>query len=278
MSTKTKVISFGVLGTLAIGLILFLALFLVKVPEGQVAVVYKPNGGVNKTLDAGWHMIAPLDKTTLYPTRITVVKSKLTVTTKDGKSVTMPVQYEMQVDREKIIDIYKTLGSQDIATIQENYLQQRLFKEARTIISKYTVLDIYGTEVTKASQEVTEAFANSVEGLGFIINNTTLGSPTLDEQTEASIAARVKASQENELKKTELENDKIEADRKRVQAQGEADAMLIKAEGEAKANRILSESLTEQILKLEEIEARKLHGWKTHIFGESPTPVTESGK
>lgn len=278
MSTKTKVISFGVLGTLAIGLILFLTLFLVKVPEGQVAVVYKPNGGANKTLDAGWHMIAPLDKTTLYPTRITVVKSKLTVTTKDGKSVTMPVQYEMKVEPSKIIDIYKTLGSQDILTIQENYLQQRLFKEARNIVSNYTVLEIYGADVQVAQADITTRFSESVADMGFVIDNVSLGTIELDDSTEKSIAARVKASQENELKKTELENDKIEADRKRVQTQGEADAMLIKAEGEAKANRILSESLTEQILKLEEIEARKLHGWKTHIFGESPMPVTETGK
>lgn len=270
---------FGVgAGVLLFIFVLWITLFMVRVPEGQVAVIYTPNGGVTKTVDAGWKPIAPLDKATLYPTRITVVNTKLTVTTKDGKAITVPAKYEMKVDPTKIIDIYKTLGSQDILTIQENYLQQRLFKEARNVVSDYTVLEIYGADAQTAQADITKQFSESVADMGFIIDNVTLGTIELDEATETSIAARVKASQENELKKTELENDKIEADRKRVQAQGEADAMLIKAEGEAKANRILSESLTEQILRSEEIEARKIHGWKTHIFGESPTPVTEAGK
>lgn len=276
MNLLTK-IGIGI-GTVVIGFLIFLIFFTVRVPEGQVAVIYKPNGGVSKTHTAGWHFIAPLDSSTLYPVREKVVKTKATVTTKDGKTVTLPITYKYLTDGNAVIDIFKRLGSQNIETIEDNYLQQLMFKSVRGVVSNYTVLEVYGSEITEVNSKITEAFLGSLEGTGFVGLELTVGSPSIDEETEKSIAARVKASQENELKKTELENDKIEADRKRVQAQGEADAMKIKAKAEAESNEILSKSLTEQILKLEEIEARKAHGWKTHIFGESPTPVTEAGK
>lgn len=263
----------GVLGIALMALLI--NPFIVRVQEGKVAVVYTPNGGVTKTLDAGWHVKKPLDKITTYPVRVSVVDTKLTVTTEDGKSVKMPAKYELQVDPKKVIDIYKKLGSQDIETIQKNYLQQRLFKEARNIISEYTVLEVYGAEISKISGEVTTAFNESVEGEGFHINSVTLGTPELDEATQNQIDERVKASQANERKKIELENDKIEAERKREQAKGEADAMKIKAEGQAESNRILSESIDEKILKRQELDARQKHGWVTHQFGDNVQPVTD---
>ena len=114
-----------------------------------------------------------------------------------------------------------------------------------------------------------------MEGEGFHINSVTLGTPELDEATQNQIDERVKASQANERKKIELENDKIEADRKREQAKGEADAMKIKAEGQAESNRILSESIDEKILKRQELDARQKHGWVTHQFGDNVQPVTD---
>ena len=61
-----KAVGAAIAGILLIVGIVVASMFIVKVPEGQVAVVYKPNGGVTKTLDAGWKFVAPLDSTTLY--------------------------------------------------------------------------------------------------------------------------------------------------------------------------------------------------------------------
>ena len=40
-------------------------------------------------------------------------------------------------------------------------------------------------------------------------------------------------------------------------------AKIIAAEAEAKANKIIADSITENLLKKEEMEARKEHGWIT---------------
>lgn len=50
---------------------------------------------------------------------------------------------------------------------------------------------------------------------------------------------------------------------KKVQAQAEADAGIIKAEGEAKANKAKSDSITDNLIRMKEAEAREKHGWVT---------------
>lgn len=248
-------------------------IFSERVPEGETAVVYTPSRGASETLNPGWHMIGLFEKTQNYPTRVTIMSDKLTVTTSDGKKVTMPVKYEMKVDKSKVINIFKELGSQNIEQIQEGFLYQKLFKSAREVVSNYSVIDIYGAKTSIASAQVTESFAKSVEKQGFIVTDVTLGTPELDTATQIAIDDRVQTSQQLEKIKLQKDLAKEQAEKVKIEAQGEADAKLIKAQAEADANRIVSESLTDRILKQQEIEARLQHGWVT-VQGAS-TVVTK---
>lgn len=226
-------------------------------------MVYTPSGGATKVLDPGWHVIGLFQRTQEYPTRITILEDQISVTSADGKKLVMPVRYEMKVDKSKVIDIFKALGSQNIEQIQEGYLYQKLYKAAREVISQYSVLDIYGTKASEASAKVTEKMASSAAELGFLITDVTLGTPEVDAETQQMIDATVQAAQANALKKQELENERIEAEKKKVVAEGEAKAKLIEAEAEAKANRLIAESITDELIKMKEAKPRLKHGWVT---------------
>lgn len=266
----------GLVGT-GIGVLVLLIGFMVfveKVPEGKVAVVYSPSNGAKEILNPGWHLIGLLEKTQEYPTRVTIVKDNISVTTEDGKKITMPVRYEMKVDKSKVLDIFKELGSQKIEQIQEGYLAQKLFKSAREVVSGYSVLDIYGTKTSEASAKVTELMAKESDKLGFIIADVTLGTPELDENTQKAIDARVQASQELEKLKLEKQIATEQAEKKRIEAKGTADAKIEKAKGESEANKLLSNSITPELLKLKEMEARMEHGWVS-VQGANTTVVKE---
>ena len=265
----------AITGVIVFFLIIVAIIFTERVPEGKVAVVYTPSEGATKILEPGWHPIGLFERTTLYPTRIQIIEDSVSVTTTDGKKISMPVRYEMKVDSSKVLDIYRELGSQDIESIQEGYLYQKLFKASRDTVAQYSVLDIYGTKTSEASATVTERMAEAVVGLGFIVTDVTLGSPDLDEETQQAIDARVKASQENELKKTQLENDKIEAERQKVQAMGQAEAEIESAKGTAEANSIINKSLTPELIKMKEAEARMEHGWVEVLTGEAIVNASE---
>lgn len=268
----------GLVGSavLVLGGIISVLIFSERVPEGQVSVVYTPANGADRVLDAGWHWfeIGLFEETQDYPTRITIVKDNLSVTTSDGKKITMPVRYEMKVDKSKVLSIFKELGSQDIETIQEGYLYQKLFKAGREVVSNYSVIDIYGTKTSEASAQVTDKFADSVDEMGFIITDVTLGTPELDEATQQAIDARVQAAQELEKLNLEKQIATEQAEKKRIEAQGVADAAIETARGEAEANRLLSESITPELIQLKTAEARMKHGW-VEIQGATPLVSTD---
>lgn len=244
-------------------LIIGLVVFTERVPEGKVAVVYSPSGGATEVLSPGWHTVGLFKKTTQYPTRIQVVKSKVSVSTNDGKKVTMSARYEVKVDKSKVLKIFKELGSQNIEEIQEGYLYTKLFKASRETISSYSLLDVYGTKTTEASATITKDFGEKVANLGFIVSDVTLGTPEPDVQTQKAIDARVQASQETEKLKIQLQNEKIVAEKKKVIAEGDAQQAIIKAKGDAEANKVLSASITDKVLKSKEMEARNKFGWVT---------------
>lgn len=246
-----------------VALIIASFIFIERVPEGRVAVVYTPSGGATKVLDPGWHFVGLFEKTQEYPTRITILQDQISVTSSDGKKLVMPVRYEMKVDKSKVIDIFKALGSQNIEQIQQGYLYQKLYKSAREVISQYSVLDIYGTKASEASAKVTEKMAAATADLGFLVTDVTLGTPEVDAETQQMIDATVQAAQANTLKKQELENERIEAEKKKVIAEGEAQAKLIQAQAEAEANRLIAESITKELIDMKEAEARLKHGWIT---------------
>ena len=250
-------------------IIIALFIFIERVPEGKVAVVYSPSGGAQKVLNPGWHGVGLFQKTQQYPTRITIVKTNVSVTSNDGKKLTMPVRYEMKVDKTRVLDIFKELGSQDIEQITEGYLFQKLFKASRDTISQYSVLDIFGVKTAEASARVTEKMAETSAILGFIITDVTLGNPEVDDKTQAAIDQRVRASQELEKLKLDKDIAQETAEKQRIQAEGDAEASVERARGKAESNKIITESITPELLREMEMRARLKHGW-VEIQGATP--------
>lgn len=236
-----------------------------KVEEGTVKVVYTPSGGVDRVLDAGWHWfeIGLFEETQSYPTRITIVKDNLSVTTSDGKKITMPVRYEMKVQKDKVIGIFKEFGSQDVKDLQNGYLYQKLFKASRETISTYSVIDIYGVKASESASKITKLFSEDVEKLGFIITDVTLGTPELDEATQKAIDERVKSAQQLEGIIVQKQIAEEQAKKKLIEAKGEADAKIEHARGVAESNKILQKSITKELIEMKEMDARLKHGWVT---------------
>lgn len=75
-------------GALVLGGILG-SMFIEKISNGYVGVVYSPNGGVkDTTLDQGWHVVGLFDKVTEYPVRMQTVNNEdIKVATSDEKNI-----------------------------------------------------------------------------------------------------------------------------------------------------------------------------------------------
>ncbi|WP_404799175.1 prohibitin family protein [Bacillus aerolatus] len=229
---------------LIIGLAL-LSMFIEKIPNGYVGVVYSPNGGVqDETLGQGWHLVGLFDKVTIYPVRMQTVNYKdIQVATSDGKSVTVDFAYNYSIQPDKVVEVFNKFGPVAIEQIEESYLRTRLWDAGRKAIAQYSVIDTYGEKSSEAAVNVQNLFADDIGRLGFTVDNLTLGVPKPDKSTQAAINKRVEAAQELERKQIELKIAKAEAEKKKIEAQGIADY-----------NEIIKKSISTEVIQNKWIE------------------------
>lgn len=249
------------IGGIFVGVLIILGLiitpfFIERIPNGHVGVVYSPSGGVqDETLGQGWHVVKFFDKVNKYPVRMQTVNYKdMQVATSDGKNVTIDFAYNYQIEPDMVVPIFKKFGSIDVEEIEKSYLRTRFWDAARQGISKFTVIDTYGEKSSDAKNKVQDNFATDVEDLGFVVQDVTVGVPKPDEKTQEAIDLRVEASQELERKETEVKIANKEAERKEAEAEGTSKAKVVEAEGVAESNRLIKESLSEDVLQHQYIE------------------------
>ena len=99
-----------------------------------------------------------------------------------------------------------------------------------------------------------------MESLQEFVSFTITDQDAGDEIEQAIKEESVKQKQVDSAKQDQ-EKAKIEAETKKVNAQAEADAAVIKAQGEAEANAKLNGSISDNLIRMKEAEARLKHGW-----------------
>jgi prohibitin 1 len=270
---------------IGLGLIIGWFSFTETVGQGHVGVVFnKAKGGVQEQpLDEGLHFVSPLSRITEYPVSTETVKYKLSLPTGDTKTIVIPVSFDYHNESAKTPAIYKEWRGQKAEDLQTGYLRRNLLSIASDVTSKYTILELNASR-GEIQTKILKQFTERVGDKGFVIASVNLGTPEYDAETQQAIQQVVNKQQE--LKAMELEKQKAElnAQRQQIEAQGNATAEIEKAKGNAESKRIESEatasanarinaSLTENVLKLEEIKARQQHGW---VEIQGATPLVEA--
>lgn len=260
-----KVIKRGIItvGVLVVGMVSWFS-FTETIPQGHAGVVYNRSHGVEEqTLSQGLKFVNPTERITAYPVSTETVEYKdMALATKDGKPLSVTLTYDYLNDVEKLPYIYNKFKGQNPDTIEDTWLKARLRDSALKVTSKYTILEVFQSR-EKIQTEIREAFTKDVKKHGFIIDNVVFGTPQADEATAKAIQAVVDKQQELEALKVEQQKATVEAETKRIQAEGQAKAEIEQARGTAEANSLIEQSVTPELLKKMEMEARIKHGWVT---------------
>lgn len=219
-----------------------------------------------------------IDKVTQYPIRLQTIQAKdVAVSTSDGKKTVVNIKYDYKVDPKQATKMYKEFGNVTSEDIEKGWLKSRLQKTAREVYSKYSLLDVLSGKSSEVEGEVLARFSDSVEGKGFLVENVTVGVPDVDPETQKSIDAIIRSGQE--AKKAELDaktqktQAETEATKVTLKAQAEAQAIKDKANAQAEANKKIAESVTDELVRYEEAQARKEHGWVTTTIGDGQAIV-----
>lgn len=282
MSTsRERLTKLGIAGALLgiAGAAVFLTAF-EKIENGYVGVRYSLNGGVrDETLSQGIKFVG-LDKVTQYPIRLQTIQAEdVSIATTDGKKTYVNIKYDYKIDPTKTSMMYKEFGNITSEDIEDGWLKSKLQKESREVYAQYTILDILSGKSSEAEAKLLENFTKAVESKGFIVEDVTVGVPEVDAETQKSIDSIVLSGQENEKAKLDAETSKTQAETKAIETKTKADAkayeILKEAEAEAAANKKIAESITEPLIKYEEAQARKEHGWVTVTSGQAIVDAKE---
>lgn len=286
---KAKVVGVIIaLAVIAVGA--YCALSLTKVGQGEVGVVYSMNGGVKEdTLGPGFHFVGPFDKVSDFPVSQQQLvlsnnaadfnKGKLYQDTHvdapaDGGMVKMNMTINYNFIPEKVTSLYERFNGMEGDQIVESKVKNSILAYIKEVTPQFSVMDIYSDKRAEVGQAITEYLNSKLnEEYGINVSSALIIDVQLDEELQAKVQAKEQAKQDAE--KAELDKQTALAQGEAAKAKAEADkaVTITNAEAEAEANRIKAASITDELIRMTEAEARKEHGWVT-VQG-ADTVVTE---
>lgn len=261
----------------AFALAAFMTLTTEKIDQGEVGVVWTiRNGAKDELLGTGRHFVSPFAKVTKYP--VSQRQLVLSNNPNDYKTYEHPdwsidapanggiVKLNMTINynfiQDRILELYAKFNGMDGADVVETMVQNSIIAYIKEVTPQFTVMDIYSDKRAEVSEEITKYLNSKLnDEYGINISSALIIDVQLDDTLMEKVKAKEQAKQDAE---------KAELDKQTAIAQGEANmaeaeankkVTITNAEAEAESNRIISESITDELIKMKEAEARLEHGW-----------------
>lgn len=261
------------------------------VGQGEVGVVYTMSDGVqDETLSPGFHFVSPFAKVKDYP----VAQQQLVLSNNaadfnedklekdthvdapaDGGMVKMNMSINYNFMPDRVTDLYERFNGMDGDQLVESRIKNSILAYIKEVTPQFSVMDIYSDKRAEVGQAITDYLNSKLnDEYGIEISSASIIDVQLDEELQAKVQQKEQAKQDAE--KAELDKQTAIAQGEAAKAKAEADAQvtITNAQAEAEANRLISESITQELIDMKEAEARMEHGWVT-VNGAGSVVTTE---
>jgi regulator of protease activity HflC (stomatin/prohibitin superfamily) len=247
-------------GGLIIGVVLFIGLLLLigstsgstSIGYGEVGVRFdRFGGGVSEhQYGEGFHPKAPWVSVSKFNTKTQVFTmsgptesaadqthaGSVQTTTNEGLYVTLDISIQYKIDATKAWMIYQNVGAEGL--YQNTIILPQIRSTIRDVVSQYSAAEVYGEGKAKVETDIFDDLEQKFSPNHIIIESVLLRNVQLPQQLTDAIEAKQAAEQAVLQMQFVLDKEKLEADRKVVEAGGIADA-----------NEIIAGSLTDAYLQ-----------------------------
>jgi len=238
-----KIVPVAIIVVAFIVLIAFWSRMTITIEAGHGGVLFKTFGGgldTENTYGEGFHFIAPWNKMYDYEVRQQEVAETMNVLSSNGLEISVDVSVWYQPQYSQLGFLHGKIGQ----TYVQRIVIPSLRASTRSVIGRYTPEDIYSTKRDLIQDEIFDETTKILSDKFVQVNRILIRAIVLPPTIKQAIESKLKQEQES-----------LEYEFKLEKAQKEAERQRIDAEGKAVANRILSESLTDKILKEKGIQA-----------------------
>ncbi|MCK5475023.1 MAG: prohibitin family protein [Candidatus Pacebacteria bacterium] len=226
--------------------IIVLAKSIVIIPAGETGV-YHLFGKVKDTeVKSGFHLVNPLAKITKLSIRteqytMSIAREEgqkigddsIDALTNEGLTVKLDITVFYHLVEDSASNVFKELGTD----YQEKIIRPEIRSAIREVVAGYDSKSIYSDKRDEIIATIRQKMTDNIEPRGIAIEQVLLRNVILPAKLDASIQEKLQAEQESQRYDFIIEKEKKEADRKRIEAEGQRDAQ-----------RTINESLTKEYL------------------------------
>jgi len=241
---SNKKLVYYILGVVVI--VIIFALSLKIVPAG-VTGVYDLFGKIkDKEVGSGLHLINPFARLHKMSIRteeytMTVIQGEgrkyssdtITALTKEGLSVDLDITVLYHLIENKASDVFKNVGLQ----YEEKIIRPQIRAGIREIITLYEAKEVYSEKRAEATEKILEYLKENINPRGIAVEEVLLRNVVLPQELARAIEEKLQAEQAAQKMEFVLAKEEKEAERKRIEADGQRDAQ-----------KIINESLTSKYL------------------------------
>ena len=270
----------GFIGAVSLGVVLVVFIIsmifcIEKIPVGYEGVVYSMrNGATGETLTQGWHLVAPTKKVkefTIGNEILVLTKDKregskgddsFRVSTSDDATIAISFQMSYRFIPENLVQTFNRFKGMSGEDIVENRVKPVMKSKVSEVTTDFSLMDIYSGNRAEINDKLTKYLNEEFgQSYGMEVLDASIIDVHPDKQLKKTINNRVEALQKKQQAQAEQETAKVEAKTALIKAQNEADIQVTKAKAEAEANTVKAASITPELIKMKEAEARVKWGW-----------------
>lgn len=207
---------------------------------GEVGVKQRLGKLSDKTHSQGSLYFNPITtKVVKTNVQINDIELSLSLPSKEGLSVVAQISILYRIEESSVPKVIKTLG------LNYEGIISNVFRSASAdVCSKYFAKDMHSGMRAEIEEAIKVKMSETLTEQGIIVSAVLMKSIQLPAGLASSIEQKLQAEQDAMRMEFILQQEKLEAERKIIEATGTKDAQMI-----------LSEGLTDNIIKIRSIEA-----------------------
>ena len=249
-----------------------------RVHTGYVGVVYSAKGVEQQTISQGWHFMSPLKHVSEFPItqqRVVFSNSPSDYGAKEhadwhidapanGGTIAINLTVNYNFLPEHVVELYTKFGGMDGESLMESKIQNDIIAYVKEVTPQFSVMQIYSDDRAGVNTAITNYLNEKLTAeYGINVSSALIVDAQPDDTLMQKIRAKEQPKQDAEIAELNKQTALAQAETDKVKAQTEADVKMIEAQAEADANKVLSESITPELIQMKEAEARLKHGWIT---------------
>lgn len=213
------------------------------VRQGEVGVKRKLGKLDPNTIEAGAKMYNPFTTAILrLPIRTVNVEIESNLPSKEGLNVRSVISILYHIKKENAADIIENIG-----TRYEDVVIKSVFRSASAdVCSRFFAKDMHTSKRAVIEEEIRVRMQDLLSDRGFEIEAVLLKTIQLPNGLALAVEDKLEAEQEAQRMEFVLQRERLEAQRRKVEAEGIRDAQ-----------KILQEGISPQIIQWQSIEAFK---------------------